>query len=242
MLNAVFISDLHLHPHDEAIKARFDGFVLWAKSKVNSIYILGDFFHVWPGDDAQSAWSLGIATQLHSLVAAGKSVYFLPGNRDFLLGKQFARLAAWKVLPDPVVIELGKDKILLSHGDRFCTSDRGHQVLMALTRNDYFIRFFLRLPLSLRQRLVSGTRRYSQTRQKKKSRPVDVVDDAVKKDLQRYGASILIHGHTHQPGVIHYDEFPAANLTRYVLSDWDDKPQLLCYHSTKGFYFTHLEV
>ncbi|KTD35580.1 UDP-2,3-diacylglucosamine hydrolase [Legionella moravica] len=237
MLEAVFISDLHLHPQDVAIQERFNHFLDWARTSVKKIYILGDFFHAWAGDDSVNEWSKGIASQLFELTQRGISIDYMCGNRDFLLGKQFARLTGWTILHEPTVIELGGERILLSHGDRYCTNDVGHQRLRRLTRNRFFTLFFLSLSLKFRERIVSKVRTISSRKQYKPMDEMDVVTEAVLKHMKQHQVRILIHGHTHKPGLTQYQN-QLLEMQRFVLSDWDDTPQVLCYDNTKGFYFT----
>ncbi|AWN74229.1 UDP-2,3-diacylglucosamine diphosphatase [Legionella anisa] len=239
MIDVVFISDLHLHPEDQAIQERFNHFLEWARVSVKNIYILGDFFHAWAGDDAIDDWSRGIAHQLFSLKRQGINLFYMHGNRDFLLGKTFARLAGWTILSEPTVIQLGPEKILLVHGDRYCTKDLAHQRFRFLTRNKIFPILFLSLPLKYRERLVNQVRYRSQMNHSKTMEEMDVVAEEVIKHMVRYKVTHLIHGHTHKPGIIFYQS-NSQKFKRYVLSDWDDKPQALCYHNTKGLYFAHL--
>lgn len=235
MLEAVFISDLHLHPLDAAITLRFKQFLHWAKKRTQAIYILGDFFHAWAGDDGLDAWSLNLASELRGLSDGGIKLYFMAGNRDFLLGKGFAKEAKLGLLPDPSLITLGEEKILLSHGDRYCTKDNAHKALRFLTRNALFPRLFLSLPYSLREKLVF------KVREKSKSKAFDpvnrgIVVESLIKDLQRHKTTTVIHGHIHQPGLTRHRGVNGSYL-QYVLSDWDDKPVILCYHPTKGLFF-----
>ncbi|MGM9454172.1 UDP-2,3-diacylglucosamine diphosphatase [Legionella bozemanae] len=239
MIDVVFISDLHLHPEDQAIQERFNHFLEWARVSVKNIYILGDFFHAWAGDDALDDWSREIAYQLSSLKKQGINLFYMHGNRDFLLGKAFAHLAGWTILSEPTVIQLGPEKILLVHGDRYCAKDLAHQRFRLLTRNRIFTTLFLSLPLKYRERLVNQIRYRSQINTNKSMEEMDVVPEEIMKHMSYYQVTQLIHGHTHKPGITSYQN-NEQNLKRYVLSDWDDKPQVLCYHNTKGLYFAHL--
>lgn len=239
MIEAVFISDLHLHPENKDIEARFIQFIEWAKRSVKNIYILGDFFHVWAGDDAIDEWSTKIAQQLSSLKKQGINLFYMHGNRDFLLGKTFAKLAEWTILNEPTIIHLNGKIVLLAHGDRYCTKDITHQRFRLLTRNYIFSALFLKLPLKFRNILVNKVRYQSQINQKKTKEEMDVVLESVTKHMLEHKATELIHGHTHKPGSTTYRNYP-YELTRYVLSDWDDKPNLLCYDDAKGFYFIHI--
>lgn len=233
MIDALFISDLHLNPEQPEITQRFEQFIGWAASHCRRLYILGDFFHVWAGDDTLDAWSQHIASLLGQLSAQGIEIYFMPGNRDFLIGPLYAKLTGWTVLADPSLIRCGDQDILLAHGDSFCTQDKSHQRFRKLTRNPLFIRFFLKLPRRLRVKLTHSVRQRSQN-QRKMAAIMDVYNPTIGQVAQDYGIKLMIHGHTHKPGL-----YPHASINRYVLSDWDDRPEILCYDDTKGFYFTH---
>lgn len=241
MIDVVFISDLHLNPDEPWISERFSQFISWASVSVKTVYILGDFFHAWAGDDSLDTWSSGIATQLRSLTDKGISVYFMAGNRDFLLGKEFAELTGWKILYEPTTIQLDNKKILLVHGDRYCTKDASHQRFRKITRNRLFSFVFLSLPLRFRLNLVDKIRKKSSAIKTLSTEQMDVVTTDMLKHLTKYKAEIVVHGHTHKPG-----EFPlksdSGDYTRFVLSDWDDTPKLLCYHYTEGFHFVRLDT
>lgn len=241
LLEAVFISDLHLHPDNQAITNRWMRFIAWAATHTKALYILGDFFHVWAGDDALNAWSRSIAQQLAWLAQQGVSVSFMAGNRDFLLGSQFANLAHLTLLKEPWVITLGDEPVLLVHGDRYCTRDTGHQCLRLLTRNQWFSAFFLRLPLQIRLKLVNNVRKRSQSNRRNYHESpdwMDVVPKTILRHMKRHKVLKLVHGHTHKPGLKLLGT--PAIVQQYVLSDWDDNPLLLCYDKSKGFYFDRL--
>ncbi|MBA2648490.1 MAG: UDP-2,3-diacylglucosamine diphosphatase [Legionella sp.] len=238
MNDLVFISDLHLHPKDKDLQSKFDAFIEWAKISTKKVYILGDFFHVWVGDDAIDDWSHGIANQLQSLKSVGVCVFFMPGNRDFLLNQTFAKLAGWEVLREPTHLKLGGEDVLLMHGDGYCTLDKNHQRFRKLTRNPVFTWMFSCLPLSYRIGLANKVRKLSMA-QTKPPEQMDVVASTVVNHMFHEKVSLLIHGHTHKPGISHYS-FKNINMRRYVLSDWDDKPQILSYNSSKGLYFDFL--
>lgn len=240
MIDAVFISDLHLHPQMPEIQARFESFLKWAKQSVKTVYILGDFFHAWIGDDDIDEWSFAIAKGLHELKEGGVAVYYLWGNRDFLLGKTFTELAGWEMITEPFVIRLGDEPVLLVHGDNYCTKDIDHQRFRRLTRNKLFPLLFLRLPLKWRKRLVDKVRHDSAMNQSKTTEQMDVVIEAVLKQMKQFKVRTLIHGHTHRCGLSTY-EVDGLEYKRYVLSDWDDSPQVLCYDKAKGLYFTRHE-
>ncbi len=237
MIEAVFISDLHLHPNRKDIELLFAQFIAWARHvAVKKIYILGDFFHAWAGDDALDEWSRGIARQLFELSQQGVTLFYLHGNRDFLLGKQFAALANLTFLKDSSLIYLDEQPVLLSHGDRYCTKDVSHQYFRLLTRNTLFTKLFLCLPLSYRLKLVNKIRQKSQENTYKTTEIMDVVDASIIKNMKKYKVFSLIHGHTHKPGVTSYSA-QGQSLQRYVLSDWDAIPSVLCYDKAMGIYF-----
>ncbi len=234
--DAVFISDLHLHPEMPVITERFRTFVQWAVKSTKSVYILGDFFHVWPGDEGLNAWSEEIAAQLAWLAKQNVRLYFMVGNRDFLLGKKFFQEANLIELSEPSVIQLGNQSVLLTHGDRYCTRDKSHQYLRILTRNRVFKTLFLKLPYHFRDCIVNRVRQHSQTNRYKPVERMAVVASAVISHLNAYQVDCLIHGHTHQPGLSeHTDKY--RKYQRYVLSDWDENPLILCYNKTNNFKF-----
>lgn len=240
MIEAVFISDLHLAPDEPDIVRRFDVFLQWAQQQeVKTIYILGDFFHAWPGDDGLDEWCKEIAKKTRSLKSQGIMIYYMHGNRDFLLGQRFAELAGWVMLDEPTLIDCGEEKVILVHGDGYCTQDVHHQRFRRWTRRPWFKRCFLALPYFLRIRLVKAVRRRSQSNRAKPVEVMDVVESAFLPDMERLQAGVLIHGHTHRPGLHQYGE-NRQEYRRYVLSDWDDSPQLLCYDKTSGFYFKQM--
>ncbi|MCX7117107.1 MAG: UDP-2,3-diacylglucosamine diphosphatase [Legionellales bacterium] len=239
MNEAVFISDLHLDPMAPDITERFDRFIEWALQNTQAVYILGDLFHVWPGDDALDSWSQAQAFKLARLAEGGIKVYFLAGNRDFLLGDRFARLASFTRLKEPTVITLGEKRILLVHGDRYCTLDKGHQWLRRLTRNALFPKLFLKLPYAIRLKIVKEARKRSKGSKKLALPFMDVVPRDLLWHMVKCDVTLLVHGHTHLPGLTEHP-FQGTCYQQYVLSDWDDNPLLMCYDQPSGFYFTRL--
>ncbi len=238
MLDAVFISDLHLNSQEPYLITRFNVFVDWALVNTRAVYVLGDLFHVWAGDDCVEAWSEDIAKQFRRLTECGIQLYFMPGNRDFLLGQSFANQAGFRLLKDPSVIMLGDQSVLLAHGDAYCLFDKAHQRFRRLTRNAWFISFFLILPSKLRQKIVGKVRAQSQRNRNKSPRIWDVVPEALVNDMRSHHLNTLIHGHIHKPGFIEHSQFD-GKYGQFVLSDWDDTPQLLGYNKSTGFKFIH---
>ena len=238
IIDAMFISDLHLNPNEPQLLLRFQEFLRLVVTRTRNLYILGDLLHVWAGDDSITAWSQAIIAQLAALAQHGINVYFMPGNRDFLIGNIFTQQAKLKILSDPTLISCGSKLVLLTHGDMLCTDDKAHQRLRYFTRNQKFIKYFLKLPLVYRQWLVQQVRTRSQQAHAI-HKSVDVVTATVVRMMQTYNVNVLIHGHTHKPGLTQYI-LDQQCYNRYVLSDWDDLPLILCYDNTKGFYFSRM--
>src|SRR3990167_6821431 len=190
----VFISDIHLHPQRNDLYVRFKKFLAWALTNAKIVYILGDFFHAWVGDECIGAWEMNIAQDLMQLKQAGVQLYFMPGNRDFLLGQKFAEIAGWQILADPTVLVLNQQHVLLTHGDQFCTDDVAHQWLRYFTRNQWFTRNFLRLPKQWRQAIVARVRKRSQNRQAHALMLSNAVETVFLQAMQSAGAAVLIHG------------------------------------------------
>jgi UDP-2,3-diacylglucosamine hydrolase len=237
-IEVAFISDLHLHPDMPHITIRFNQFIDWAAKELKTLYILGDFFHAWPGDDGFDPWSEAIAHRLKSLSLQGVTTYFMHGNRDFLIGKRFIEKAGLHLLKEPALIALDDTSILLAHGDRYCTKDTRHQIFRKLTRNPIFKTLFLATPLAFRQKMVASVRRLSQSTP---YNPINmnVVNEVLLAHMQRHSVTSLIHGHTHKPGLTEHSK-DGVKFFQFVLSDWDDNPLVLCYNKSKGLHFTHV--
>ncbi|MCS6764358.1 MAG: UDP-2,3-diacylglucosamine diphosphatase [Candidatus Protistobacter heckmanni] len=219
----LFISDLHLGartPHTTAALLRF---LCDEASKAGGLYILGDFFEVWIGDDAAEgdagwAWSAEITAALRSLAASGTPVHLMHGNRDFLLGARYARLAGAALLRDPSVLEAFGWRIVLSHGDALCTDDKAYQRFRAVVRMRWLQSLYLALPLSWRQGVSAWLRGCSKGgRAAQGMMPWhDVNAHSAAALLAQTGCATLIHGHTHRPG-----RGELAGGERWVLTDWD---------------------
>lgn len=235
MNEAVFISDLHLHPKRQDIAEQFKSFLNWALSHTKNLYILGDFFHVWAGDDTHDAWSDDILNQLAFLIKKGINVYFMSGNRDFLLGARYLSQVGVQVLKEPTVITLGQERVLLVHGDRYCTEDKAHIWFRRLTRNAWFKPLFLMIPKKIRMSVVHGVRARSEMQLRGKAMRVETVPTTVIKHLKRMGTRVVIHGHTHNPC---HQKFSVNDIVyeQYILSDWDVLPTILCYNKSLGLH------
>ncbi|MCJ8168044.1 UDP-2,3-diacylglucosamine diphosphatase [Atopomonas sediminilitoris] len=220
-MRTLFISDLHLEAERPDITRAFLRFLDQEAQGCAALYILGDFFEVWIGDDAQAPFQRDIATRLKALSAVGTVIYLMHGNRDFMLGKAFCRQAGATLLADPTVITLAGERTLLTHGDLLCTEDLGYQKMRRLLRNPVSLWLLRHLPLSKRQQLARKLRNQSKnSTQMKAAAIMDVTPSAVTAYLQQYGCTRMIHGHTHRPAR-HPLTLPNASAERIVLGDWD---------------------
>lgn len=217
----LLISDLHLEQERPDISRAFLRFLETRAPQAQALYILGDFFEVWIGDDAISPFQHSIAQALRRLNERGTRVYLMHGNRDFMIGKAFCREAGCTLLPDPSVIELNGERVLLMHGDSLCTQDVGYMKLRRWLRNPLSLFILRHLPLSTRQKLARKLRNESRTQTRMKASDiVDVTPDEVLRIMQLYKVRTLIHGHTHRPAT-HQLTLDGEAATRIVLGDWD---------------------
>jgi len=218
---ALFISDLHLTEERPEANERFIGFLEEKARAADALYILGDFFEYWIGDDdLVEPFNAVIAGLLQDLSRRGVQVYLMHGNRDFLIGERFCAATGARLLDDPTVSEIEGVKTLLMHGDTLCTDDLEYQAWRRKARSPEFQAEFLAKPLAERRRAVFGMREKSkQVVQEKTAQIMDVNDDAVRQALRRHGVCRLIHGHTHRPGR-HALDVDGQRCERWVLPDW----------------------
>jgi len=228
-----FISDLHLSALRPETSALFLKFLVTEGRNADALYILGDFFEAWIGDDNHNPHDDHIIDAIAELTHHGVPVYFMHGNRDFLIGDQFIEQSNCILLSDPTVIKLYQNQILLTHGDQLCTLDKKYQRFRQFVRHPSVQRFYLSLPLTLRRKIASTLRQRSIERfnkQKDKTNMYfwDVVLSSVYQLLRKHETYTLIHGHTHKPGIHDFilDETPAR---RIVLGEWDGSGSVLAY-------------
>jgi len=223
-----FVSDLHLTPERPAASAAFFSFLREVAAQADALYILGDLFEYWAGDDdLVDPFNAEVATALNACAARGVPVHLLHGNRDFLLHDAFARASGVRLMADPTVIDLYGTRTLLMHGDLLCTDDRRYQSFRRIVRNRLVQRVALMLPLSRRRALVGGARRMSQREIQVKAMDImDVNTEAVMQALRDHGCSRLIHGHTHRPAR-HEHVVDGGLCERWVLADWYQRGQYL---------------
>lgn len=213
----LLISDLHLHEQRPDITRAFFRFLQETAVGAEALYILGDFFEVWIGDDAMTGFHHEVASALRQLTATGCKVYLMHGNRDFLLGREFCRLAGCELLRDPALLTCNGENVLLMHGDSLCTDDRDYQRMKRILRNPLSLFILRHLPLKTRQKLAGGLRAQSRSRTRMKASEItDVNPGAVLQAMRSHSVRTLIHGHTHRPAV---HELPEGQ--RIVLGDWD---------------------
>ncbi|MBI2383716.1 MAG: UDP-2,3-diacylglucosamine diphosphatase [Gammaproteobacteria bacterium] len=217
---ALFVSDLHLPGGDSPLRESFIALLAGPARRASALYILGDLFEYWIGDDEGLVLYAAEVRALHALTAAGVPVYFQHGNRDFLVGRRFERATGVRLLDDPVVVDLGGVRTLLTHGDLLCTGDVRYQNWRRTARNPLIQALFLSLPRAWRRRIAGQVRaRFNaETRQK----PMDIMDaseDAVRDMFRRHGVTRIIHGHTHRPADHGYT-LDGRDRQRVVLADW----------------------
>lgn len=217
----LLISDLHLQEKRPDLTRAFLSFLEQHARQAQALYILGDFFEYWIGDDGMSAYQQQIAAALKALSEQGTPVFIMHGNRDFLIGKGFCRAAGCRLLADPWRTTLAGLPVLLMHGDSLCTRDIGYQKLRRWLRNPFSLWLLRHLPLAWRQRLAGRLRDESRQQTRYKAADiVDVTDQEVERLMRQQGVLTLIHGHTHRPALHRFllDGKPAC---RMVLGDWD---------------------
>jgi len=218
--HALFISDLHLPAATSPLREAFTEFLSGPARKAEAVYLLGDLFEYWIGDDAGLAEYSSERAVLHTLTASGVPVFFIHGNRDFLVGKDFARATGVTILPDPYRLDLHGVPTLLSHGDLFCTDDVRYQRWRKFARNAMTQGVFRRLPLETRQRILGGVRKTADSDKMQKDLGImDVNEAAIRAAFQQHGVTRIIHGHTHRPAD-HAYEIDGKERQRHVLADW----------------------
>jgi UDP-2,3-diacylglucosamine hydrolase len=223
-----FISDLHLTPSRPAITRIFLDFLRHDAREADALYILGDLFEYWAGDDDLSdPLNAQVAGALNELAHTGTPVYLMHGNRDFLLLDGFARVARSQLIADPTTVDLYGTSTLLMHGDTLCTDDTRYQAFRARVRRPLWQRVFLLQPLWLRRAEIERARRLSErARQEKPAAIMDVTPAAVQQAFEACACLRMIHGHTHRPAR-HVHQVDGRICERWVLSDWYEQGQYL---------------
>jgi len=217
----LLISDLHLQEERPDITRAFLDLLDGRARHAQALYILGDFFEAWIGDDAMTPFQQSVCHAMRRLSDSGTAIYLMHGNRDFLIGQAFCDAAGCRLLHDPCVIELGGEQVLLMHGDTLCTRDLAYMKMRRLLRNPLSLWVLRHLPLSARYKLARKLRSESRTQTRMKSTEiVDVTPEEVPKVMAAHGVRTLVHGHTHRPA-IHKLVVDGQPARRIVLGDWD---------------------
>ncbi|WP_313037437.1 UDP-2,3-diacylglucosamine diphosphatase [Stutzerimonas nitrititolerans] len=217
----LLISDLHLEEQRPDITRAFLRFLETRASGAEALYILGDFFEVWIGDDGMTPYQHQIAAALRALSESGTRLYLMHGNRDFMIGQAFCREAGCTLLSDPHIATLGGERVLLMHGDSLCTRDEGYMRLRRLLRNPLSLFILHHLSLARRQKLAQKLRSTSREETRMKASDiVDVTPDEVIRAMRKHRVRTLIHGHTHRPAT-HSLQIDGQAARRIVLGDWD---------------------
>lgn len=228
-----FVSDLHLDAERPAVTDLFLRFLRGEARQAEALYILGDLFEAWVGDDETTEPAPAVRAALRDLTQSGVPVYFMRGNRDFLVGARFAEETGVILLPDPAVVSLHGQPTLLMHGDLLCTDDIAYQGFRNQVRDPAWQSQFLAQPLAARQAFAQQAREASRRHQQglkdasQLETITDVNADAVLETLRRYGVTRLIHGHTHRPAIhsLRNDDMSAGQ--RVVLGDWYEQGSVL---------------
>jgi len=227
MPSTLFISDLHLDDTRPGISALFLAFLSGPAARAEALYILGDLFESWVGDDDADADRQRVCQALRALTATGVACHVGHGNRDFLLGHGFEQRTGCRILPDPTVIERYGERVLLTHGDALCTGDVSYQRLRRVVRAPAWQRRFMRLPLATRRTLAQAARAGSRAHTGMVAADImDASDTAVADVMRACGVRTLVHGHTHRPGV-HEFLVAGAPARRYVLGAWYEQGSCL---------------
>jgi len=227
----LFISDCHLDAGRPEVTATLVDFLGKRATTARYLFILGDLFEVWLGDDDPAPEHQQVIALLQQL-GRNTELFFMAGNRDFLLGKTFAEANNITLLDEPYLLQLDKTRVVLVHGDTLCTDDHDYQAFRSMVRAPQWQVTFLAKPLMERQQLAAQMRSYSVDAMAQKTMQLMDVNPAAVEDCFRDNeASVIIHGHTHRPAVHNY----ASNLCRIVLGDWHQQPSYLSWTLEQGF-------
>jgi UDP-2,3-diacylglucosamine hydrolase len=233
-MSRLFVSDVHLDASAPAAIEQFLSFLDTHAKNAEALYILGDLFEVWVGDDDSDADKKVVAAALRALTTRGVACFILHGNRDFLIGRGFCDETGCRLLPDPVVAEFDGERVLLTHGDALCVDDHSYQELRSVVRTAPWQRRFLALPLADRELLANQARAGSRQHTSRTiPKIMDVNSDAVARAFRVAEVHRMIHGHTHRPG-IHDTVIDGTPAQRIVLGAWYEPGSYLVYE--RGTY------
>ena len=228
LMTTLFISDLHLSHNTPEIHRGFIQFMRTEAIHADALYVLGDLFDFWVGDDDNSEFSLQIRAEFKRLTDSGVPCFFVKGNRDFLVGHHFAKQTGMTLLGDETVIDLYGRKAVILHGDTLCTQDTQYLAFREKVNQPWLQWFFNRLPLSLKRKIIGKIQHNARDTKKSKSLSImDVTQSEVEKVMMAHDVDLMIHGHTHRPNT---HQFTCGDrvMTRIVLGDWYEQGSILC--------------
>ena len=219
-MTTLFVSDLHLEADRPDIGEQFINFLKTDVMEAEDLYILGDLFEAWVGDDDPNTHYAKIKMAIRKVVDKGIPVYFMHGNRDFMIGRQFANETGVEILEDPYPVTMYGQKTLLSHGDAMCIDDKQYQRVRSMVRDPAWQKTILQKPLKERLRIAAEARRQSLEQTINMDLSImDVNPDEVIRVMRKHGVDVLVHGHTHRPDV-HTVDLGSRKAKRIVLGDW----------------------
>lgn len=219
-MTVAFVSDLHLDESRPEVTQLFIDYLTSAANSLDALYILGDLFEVWLGDDDDTEHHRRIVSALRAFTASGTKCYFVWGNRDILVGNRFSRDTGVKIIAEQTVWDFFGQRVLLMHGDELCTDDMAYQKFRRRSRNRVIQWIFVNLPISLRRSLAGRMRSRSKEHTASVGETItDVNQDSVEQAMRQHNVRILVHGHTHRPAVHEFD-LDGEPAQRIVLGDW----------------------
>ncbi len=235
----LFISDLHLDPSRPAVSRAFLDLLSGEARSADALYILGDFFEVWIGDDDDAELNLTVIAALKDLTASGTPVFIMHGNRDFLMGKHFCQQSGCELIPDPTVIKLYGRDILLIHGDTLCTDDIKYMEFRQQCRSEAWQSALLSHTVEQRRQLAKQMRADSKEASSNKAEDImDVNQDEVMRMLAQHDVQLMIHGHTHRPAIHQYGN----GAQRVVLGDWHNTGWIIRYPADGQFKLEEFSI
>ena len=230
-MSRLFVSDVHLDASTPDANEQFLNFLRTHAAEAEALYILGDLFEAWVGDDDPDPTKARICEGLRELTTSGVGCFVLHGNRDFLIGRDFCRKTGSRLLADPVIADLDGERVLLTHGDALCTDDHSYQELRSTVRTPEWQRRFLALPLEDRELLANQARAGSKDHMARVIPTImDVNEDAVSTAYRATRCRRIIHGHTHRPG-IHDTSIEGEPAQRMVLGAWYEQGSYIRYEN-----------
>ncbi len=227
-MTTLFISDLHLTPKRPDITRCFETFMRTEAKNAEALYVLGDLFEFWVGDDDNTPFAQQIRAEFKTLTDSGVPVFFIQGNRDFLLGERFCKQTGVTLLDDVCTIDLYGTKAVIMHGDTLCTDDVNYQKFRKTVHQPWLQWVFNHIPWFIKKKIVAKVQ--SEIRDDKKSKSLDIMDvnqNEVVQVMEQHRVNLLIHGHTHRPDT-HIFSVNGESKTRIVLGDWYTQGSVLC--------------